>query len=144
VLVILRMLEDAELGPLVDAAHECEMFVLLEAFDAGDLARARAFMPRGVLSRPPTLVGLNARDLATLAVDTHRFESLRDEFPPRALRVAESGVEDATATAHVARLGYDLALVGTALMRAADPQGLVAAMLAAGRAAHACAKSERS
>ena len=38
-------------------------------------------------------------------------------------------------TARVAAAGYDLALVGSALMSAADPATLAGAMLAEGRAA---------
>jgi indole-3-glycerol phosphate synthase len=130
VLVILRMLDDAELGALFDAAAECALFVLLEAFDAADLERART-----LALDESTLVGLNARDLVTLAVDAERFDALRDAFPPGVLIVAESGVDDAAGAARVAALGYDLVLAGTALMRARDPAALIAEMLSAGRAA---------
>ncbi len=41
VLVILRMLPRARIDELLDAAAEYGMFVLLEAFDAADLAAAR-------------------------------------------------------------------------------------------------------
>ena len=130
VLVILRMLDDAELGTLLDAAAECALFVLLEAFDAGDLARAGA-----LAATPRTLLGLNARDLLTLKEDASRFALLREDFPPGVRRVAESGIGDGEGAAEVASLGYDLALVGTALMRAPNAAGLIAEMLAAGRAA---------
>jgi indole-3-glycerol phosphate synthase len=130
VLLILRMLDDAELGALLDASAECGLFVLLEAFDAADLERAGALAPDASV-----LVGLNARDLVTLAVDAERFTLLRDAFPHGVRRVAESGVEDAAGAARVAALGYDLVLAGTALMRAHDPAALIAEMLRAGRAA---------
>jgi indole-3-glycerol phosphate synthase len=132
VLVILRMLDDEELGALLDAAGECELFVLLEAFDAADLARAAA-----VVHGPRTLLGLNSRDLATLVEDPRRFESLLDAFPEGVRRVAESGIADERVAARVAGLGYDLALVGEAVMRAQDPGGVIARMLAAGRRSRA-------
>ncbi|MFQ5983610.1 MAG: indole-3-glycerol-phosphate synthase TrpC, partial [Woeseiaceae bacterium] len=47
--------------------------------------------------------------------------------------VAESGLNSAHDAAAVAGLGYSLALVGTALMRASDPGQLIAEMLEAGR-----------
>ena len=50
-------------------------------------------------------------------------------------RVAESGVATADDAARAARHGYDLALVGSALMSAPDPATLAGAMLAQGRAA---------
>jgi indole-3-glycerol phosphate synthase len=129
VLLILRMLDDAELRALLDAAAECALFVLLEAFDAADLERARS-----LVLDASVVVGVNARDLATLAVETVRFELLRDAFPRGVRRVAESGIDDADGAARVAALGYDLALAGTALMRARDPAALIGEMLRAGRA----------
>ena len=54
-----------------------------------------------------------------------------DGFPA----VAESGILTPEDAARAAALGYGLALVGTALMREADPAGLAKAMIGAGRAA---------
>ena len=55
---------------------------------------------------------------------------------PRSVkRVAESGVATADDAARMAACGYDLALVGSALMSAADPAALARAMLAQARAA---------
>jgi indole-3-glycerol phosphate synthase len=129
VLVILRMLDERELEALLDAAAECGMFVLLEAFDADDLERARQ-----LALDPGVLVGLNARDLRTLGVDAACFERLRADFPRGVRRVAESGVQDAAGAARIAALGYEYALVGTALMRASEPEALLAEMLADARA----------
>jgi indole-3-glycerol phosphate synthase len=49
--------------------------------------------------------------------------------------VAESGVTSAADVRAVAAAGYRLALVGSALMRGADPRTLARTLLAAGRAA---------
>ena len=51
--------------------------------------------------------------------------------------VAESGVSSAEDARRMGRAGYDLALVGSALMRSADPGALAAALGAAGRAGRA-------
>jgi indole-3-glycerol phosphate synthase len=48
-------------------------------------------------------------------------------------RVAESGVATAAEAGRIAVAGYELALVGTALMEALEPLQLVRAMLSAGR-----------
>jgi indole-3-glycerol phosphate synthase len=130
VLLILRMVDERELDALLEAAAECGLFVLLEAFDAADLERARK-----LALDPGVLVGLNARNLHTLAVDTDCFERLRDDFPRGLRRVAESGVDDPASAARIAALGYELALVGTALMRAPVPEALLAGMLADARGA---------
>jgi indole-3-glycerol phosphate synthase len=49
--------------------------------------------------------------------------------------VAESGMQGAADAARVASLGYRLALVGTSLMKRADPRHAVAEFLGAGRKA---------
>ena len=51
------------------------------------------------------------------------------------LAVAESGLRSADDARDARNAGYDLALVGTALMRSENPAALLQGMLAAGRAA---------
>ena len=83
------------------------------------------------------LIGVNSRDLQTLAVVPERLEQLAPRLPRQYPRVAESGLTTPQDAARMARAGYDMALVGGALMSAADPGALVASMLAAGRGAAA-------
>jgi len=132
VLVILAMLDDGEVRALLDCAADCGLFVLLEAFDERDLARVQPLAELG--PRVQLLVGVNSRDLRTLEVRFSRFEALRDCLPPSLPAVAESGVSSVRDIEQVARLGYRLALVGSALMQTSNPAGQVAALLNAGRA----------
>lgn len=135
VLVIVRMLEDAVLRAMLETADDLGMFTIIEAFDERDLERAAALLERApARADRPRLVGVNTRDLVTLRVDGSRLERLAGAFPPGCVRVAESGLATPEDAARVAGLGYSAALVGTALMRAAEPAGLAAAMLAAGGA----------
>lgn len=137
VLLIVRMLSPARLAAMLDCAAEHGLFVLLEAFDAedlkvaGELARAR----RGRTEQ--VLMGLNCRDLETLLTDFSRFAELRSSMPPEWPCVAESGVTTPAEAAHVAALGYRMALVGTALMQQHDPRHAVRELIAAGRRAAA-------
>jgi indole-3-glycerol phosphate synthase len=131
VLLIVRLLDDARMSELLDCALEAGLFVLLEAFDDGDVARAAQAPQRG----GQVLVGVNCRNLATLAVDPGRFRALASGLPRDRIRVAESGIGTPEDCAELVRSGYDMALVGGALMTAEDPEKAVAAMLAAGRAA---------
>jgi indole-3-glycerol phosphate synthase len=134
VLLIVAMLSDEVLGQMIATAREQGLFTLLEAFDATDLERA-AKMLGNAPGAPPLLVGVNTRDLRTLAVDPGRLAALAPQLPPGIPAVAESGLHDAADAAAAAALGYRLALVGTALMRAERPEQLAVAMIAAGRAA---------
>jgi indole-3-glycerol phosphate synthase len=137
VLAILRMLPRAELEQLMDAALELDMFVLLEAFDAPDIELAHALVDARRQHAALLLVGVNSRDLATLKVVPGRLDALAASLPTAVRRVAESGVATPADAARAAAHGYDLALVGSALMSAADPAALTRAMLAEARAAAA-------
>ena len=135
VLAILRMLPRADLEKLIDTALELHMFVLLETFDEPDIELAHALVDARRAHRDLLLVGVNSRDLVTLKVVPGRLDALASSLPADFARVAESGVATAGDAARMAAAGYDLALVGSALMSAADPAKLARAMLAEGRAA---------
>ena len=79
------------------------------------------------------LIGVNCRDLTTLEVMPGRLEQLASLLPDDVPRVAESGVTSAADAGRVAIMGYDVALVGGALMDALEPLPLVRAMVSAGR-----------
>ena len=135
VLVIVRMLSPSELEALVQQARALQLFVLLEAFDEQDLERLEGMLRR--LGTEGLLAGVNSRDLQTLHVVPSRLEQLAGRLPRGVPRVAESGVGSAEDARRAAEAGYDLALVGSALMSGSDPAALVRAMLSAARAARA-------
>jgi indole-3-glycerol phosphate synthase len=135
VLAIIRMLPRQELEQLIDAALELQMFVLLEAFDTMDIELAHTLVDSRNGHHHLLLVGVNSRDLATLKVVPGRLDALAPQLPTAVKRVAESGVATAEDAARMAACGYDLALVGSALMSASDPALLARAMLVQGRAA---------
>jgi indole-3-glycerol phosphate synthase len=134
VLIILRMLSRAEIEALLEAAAQLGLFALLEAFDEVDLKLA-AELVRDYAQRVTLLVGVNCRDLVTLKVVPGRLEALAPRLPRSVPRVAESGVATGADAARLAAEGYDVALVGSALMQSGDPLKLAASMLSAGRAA---------
>lgn len=135
VLLIVTMLDDAALRSMLDCAAEHRLFVLLESFDEPDLARSAQLLDNSAdqqrAERGELLFGVNTRDLRSLHVDPRRLETLAP-FLPRGKCVAESGLHAAEDAAAVAGHGYELALVGTALMRSDDPAALVRDMRVAG------------
>ncbi|HEX8758160.1 MAG TPA: indole-3-glycerol-phosphate synthase [Steroidobacteraceae bacterium] len=137
VLAIVRMLTEPELEALVRQARALELFVLLEAFDEQDLDRLDGVLGR--LGTEGLLAGVNSRDLATLQVVPSRLGQLARHLPAGLPRVAESGVGSPEDARQVAEAGYDLALVGSALMSGGDPAALASAMLSAARAARRAA-----
>ena len=134
VLAIIRMLPRADLERLIDTALALGMFVLLEGFDEADLELAQALVDARSAQRELLLVGVNSRDLVTLKVMPGRLEQMAPFLPTNVKRVAESGVATAADAARMAACGYELALIGSALMSAADPGALARSMLAEGRA----------
>lgn len=137
VLLIVTMLSDIQVNDMLDCAYENSMFVLLESFDEQDLQRSCVLLNKARHTDQAEcgklLFGVNTRDLRTLHVDPERLAALAPHLPQGVACVAESGLHDGHDAAAVAGLGYSLALVGTALMRAPDPGELIRQMLEAGR-----------
>jgi indole-3-glycerol phosphate synthase len=134
VLLIVRMLSRARMAQLLDAAADHGLFVLLEAFDADDLHAAREMLAARTPGRlaggaDEILVGINSRDLQTLEVVPERFELLAPRLPSDRPAVAESGVATPSDAVRMMRLGFRLALIGTALMSCDDPQQLLREIL---------------
>jgi indole-3-glycerol phosphate synthase len=135
VLLIVRMLKRDTLAVMLDCAAEHGLFVLLEAFDADDLAVARDLAEQRSGRVEQVLMGLNCRDLESLRIEFERFVALRALMPDAWPCVAESGVATPQDAERVAALGYRMALVGTSLMKRADPKHAVHELLVAGRRA---------
>ena len=80
-LLILQMVERARLIEMLDCAAELGLFVLLEAFDAGDLEMAAEIAAERRGRSGQVLMGLNCRNLETLAIDPRRFGVLARQAP---------------------------------------------------------------
>jgi indole-3-glycerol phosphate synthase/phosphoribosylanthranilate isomerase len=113
VLLILRDLDDTACARLLAVAGELDLDTLVEAHDAEELARADR------LGAP--VIGVNARDLSTFAIDRHAQLELVSRAPRDRIVIAESAVHTRAQGAAAELAGADAVLVGTALMRAPDP-----------------------
>jgi indole-3-glycerol phosphate synthase/phosphoribosylanthranilate isomerase len=123
VLVILAVLQDAEARAVMAEADALGMDVLVEAHDEAEVERAVAL--------GAGLIGINNRDLKTLKLGLATTERLAPLVPSDRILVAESGIESRADVERLARHA-DAFLVGSSLMRAADP-ALAARTLAFGR-----------
>lgn len=122
VLLIAAALPGGALRRLVDECRRCGLDALVEVHDRDDLRCAEA--------AGATLVGVNNRDLRTLAVDVATTELLVPSMPAGMLPVSESGITGATEARRAAAAGARAVLVGETLVRttAAELPGLVAAL----------------
>jgi indole-3-glycerol phosphate synthase/phosphoribosylanthranilate isomerase len=112
-LLLLRDVDDAGARRLSACAAELGLDLLVEAHDAAELERAVAL--------GADVVGINARDLSTFAIDRRTQLALVARAPRDRVVVAESGVHTRAQGAAAELAGADAVLVGTALMRAGDP-----------------------
>ncbi len=133
VLVIARMLDKSRITALLDCAAMLRLFVLIEAFDAEDIALINDVLSARKNHDEKILVGINCRDLQSLQVNFERFAELVSLLPSEYPKVAESGVGNTEDVQRVVRLGFQMALIGTTLMNSPDPRALAVELLQSGR-----------
>jgi indole-3-glycerol phosphate synthase/phosphoribosylanthranilate isomerase len=112
-LLILRDLDDPSVADLLRAARALGLDTLVEAHDADALERAAR------LDAP--VIGVNARDLATFDVDRRAQLRLLAHAPAGRVVVAESAIASRAQAAEAELAGAHAVLIGSTLMRAADP-----------------------
>jgi len=125
VLLILSALDDSEFLRFYKRSRELGLDALCEVHDDAELERA--------LNLGVEIIGVNNRDLRTLAVDLGTSERLASKIPPGVLRIAESGIQSGDDIRRLRAFGYEAFLVGESLMRADDPGAELARMLAEAR-----------
>lgn len=122
ILIIMASLSDAQAAEIEDAAIGQGLDVLVEVHNRAELDRALA------LKTP--LLGVNNRNLKTLAVDIATTEELAAHVPADRMLVAESGLYSPADLARMAAVGARCFLVGESLMRQADVAAATRALLA--------------
>jgi indole-3-glycerol phosphate synthase len=119
-LLIARALPPADLRRLVEFAREIALEVLVEVRDEEELSDALELGAR--------LIGINNRNLESLAIDPATSERLLGMVPAGVVAVAESGVSSRNDVERVARRGADAVLVGSTISAADDPAAAVRAL----------------
>jgi indole-3-glycerol phosphate synthase len=112
VLLIMAAVSDAAASELAATAAELGLDVLAEIHDHAELDRALRLGVR--------MIGINNRNLKTLATDLSVTETLAPEVPPDRLVVAESGIRAAADLGRLAAAGARCFLVGESLLREPD------------------------
>jgi indole-3-glycerol phosphate synthase len=121
VLLIQRLVEPERMAELIELAGSLHLDVLLELFADDD--------PAPAVDTGARIIGVNARDLATFQVDLERVAAMADAIPADRVRVAESGIRSRGDLLRLHDAGFDAFLVGEFLVRAADPEAAVRALL---------------
>jgi indole-3-glycerol phosphate synthase len=102
-----------DLAPMIDAAHERGMQVLVEVHNEAEVEQA--------VEAGADIIGVNNRDLAALSVDLGTFEEVAPAVPDDATLLAESGISTPADARRMREAGADGLLIGTAIMDG-DPE----------------------
>ncbi len=124
VLLIARVLPGVLLSEMLAVGAELGLETLVEAYDDRDLER--------VLSLRAPIVGINARDLGSFAVDLEGAARLARRVPPDRVVVVESGIGGPDDVRALAVHGLRQFLVGEHLLRSAQPRAALAELVACG------------
>jgi indole-3-glycerol phosphate synthase len=122
VLLIVTALTDEALTSLKRQAEAMGLATLVEVHDIGELERA--------LSVEAAIVGVNNRNLRTLAVDLRASDEIAARLPPDVIAVSESGLNSAADLRRLQSIGFRGFLIGERLMTADDPGKALATLLA--------------
>lgn len=124
ILLIVRLLTDWELATLQKLAWDLKMDVLVETHDVQELDRAKKVGAR--------LIGINSRNLDTLAMDSRAFEKRVPRAPRGAVLVAESGIKTPDDVRRLSVLGVHGMLVGESLLKQKDLETAANILVSAG------------
>lgn len=122
VLLIVAALEQAVLRRLLAYARQVGIDVLTEVHDEDEARRA--------IDAGAAIVGVNNRNLKTLAVSIDTSFRVAPLIASASVRVAESGLRSGGDLASLSQAGYGAFLIGERFMTAADPGAGLAAVIA--------------
>ncbi len=123
ILLIAAALPPAQMADLFDLAGSLGLECLVEVHNLAELQAAL----QALEGRRP-LLGINNRDLHTFAVSLETCAALRPHVPAGLSVVAESGIHTPADMQRLAQMNVQAALVGEALVSAADTAAAVRAL----------------
>ncbi|HEU4400849.1 MAG TPA: indole-3-glycerol phosphate synthase TrpC [Candidatus Polarisedimenticolia bacterium] len=123
VLLITRLLSTRDLGTLIGVSRSLHMEPLVEVHSEEEIDRA--------VDCGAGVIGVNNRDLGTMAVSIENSLRLAPRIPEGLVRVSESGIEGRSDIARLRRAGFQAFLIGERLMRETDPRAVLLTLLTA-------------
>ena len=119
-LLITRALGPSGLAQMMKSADDYGLEVLVEVRDEQELEWA--------LQQGADIIGINNRNLETLAMNSSTSERLLKAVPEWVVAIAESGVQNRSDVERVGRAGANAVLVGSSLSGAANVEDAVRAL----------------
>ncbi len=121
ILLIIAALSSEVALDLARLAHSLDLDVLVEVHDESELDRA--------LGLDTALIGINNRNLRTLATDLAVSRRLAPRVPPDRIVVSESGIRTHAEIELLGEVGVSCFLVGESLLRQPDVTAATRALL---------------
>jgi len=131
ILLIAAGLPNREMKEYAEEAHGYGLDVLVEVHTGDELEQVLDCLG----GTGADAIGVNNRDLRTLAVRLETSFELVDRIPTSVVRVAESGIACPEDLARLRAAGFDAFLIGESLMRQPDPGAALAQLIAGATAA---------
>lgn len=125
VLLIAALLPGRRLATFLTDVRRLGLEALIEVHAESELQQAT--------DAGADLLGVNNRNLRTLAVDVRTSFRLAERLPQEVVAVSESGIETPETLVELSRLGYRAFLIGTYFLRQANPGRALADLLAKAR-----------
>lgn len=116
-LLIVRALDPVRFRDLLQIADGIELDILTEIRDENEL--------RIALDSGASIIGINNRNLESLAIDPATSLRLLPQIPKNVIAIAESGMRTREDVEQVAAVGADAVLIGSSVSAAGDPQAAV-------------------
>jgi indole-3-glycerol phosphate synthase len=125
-LLIVSILNDTQLGGLLELGRGLGMEALVEVHTSKELRRAVDVGAR--------IIGVNNRDLKTLEVRMDTSYELVEAIPDECIAVSESGLRTNDDLKKLRQVGFDAFLIGEQLMQSPDPAAALRLLLPTGAA----------
>lgn len=117
VLLIVSILDDAQLKEYLDLSHNLGLSAIVETHDANEIKTA--------LDAGAEIIGVNNRNLADFTVDIENSIRLRSLVGDDVVFISESGIKTKEDVTRLKENNVDAVLIGETLMRSEDKKSMI-------------------
>ena len=117
VLLIVSILDDAQLKEYLDLSHDLGLSAIVETHDANEIKTA--------LDAGAEIIGVNNRNLADFTVDIENSIRLRSLVGDDVVFISESGIKTKEDVIRLKENNVDAVLIGETLMRSEDKKSMI-------------------
>ncbi len=117
ILLIVSILDDAQLKEYLDLAHELGLSAIVETHDADEI--------RTAIDAGAQVIGVNNRNLVDFTVDINNSINLRSLVSEDITFISESGIKTKEDITRLKENNVDAVLIGETLMRSDDKKSMI-------------------